>query len=305
MEILQKLLVTMPDAYVVVEADAIAKIYSTIPEDEKPSLSEIRTVAPRVAPPFSLMCICWHDVEFPGRMAYVTTVFACPFAKAVAKNQHVGRMLPSAHEDDWVIMLWTRMVPDDALAVSMDEANRDWISVDSAVVAVSRTDGSLIANRRGQFVTSLQELHEEGSGAPYARDPDGPKGVLDIPLMALAFMNAKNAELSDAKWTPSRAVRRRAKKAGEQEPGPVVYKILGIKMATRKQPGVASAPDMDAEKVRRSLHTCRGHFKEYTDKGLFGKHFGLFWVNDHQRGSKAKGSIEKDYRIMVSGDQSP
>jgi hypothetical protein len=49
--------------------------------------------------------------------------------------------------------------------------------------------------------------------------------------------------------------------------------------------------------LKQALHICRGHFKDYRQKGLFGKYQGLFWWDSHLRGSSTVGITEKDYQI--------
>jgi len=47
----------------------------------------------------------------------------------------------------------------------------------------------------------------------------------------------------------------------------------------------------------KRMHTCRGHFKNYTEKGLFNKFKGIYWWNNHLKGSELLGKIQKDYKI--------
>jgi hypothetical protein len=54
--------------------------------------------------------------------------------------------------------------------------------------------------------------------------------------------------------------------------------------------------------IRRALHICRGHFKDYRESGLFGRNFGIYWWNMQARGSKEHGEIKKGYRITGGHD---
>ncbi len=50
----------------------------------------------------------------------------------------------------------------------------------------------------------------------------------------------------------------------------------------------------------KALHICRGHFKDYSQgKGLFGKYKGLYWWDNHIRGSEDAGIIVKDYAVKL------
>lgn len=45
------------------------------------------------------------------------------------------------------------------------------------------------------------------------------------------------------------------------------------------------------------LHVVRGHFKDYREKGLFGRVRGIFYWEPHVRGNPERGATEKDYSV--------
>lgn len=49
--------------------------------------------------------------------------------------------------------------------------------------------------------------------------------------------------------------------------------------------------------LKRALHIVRGHFADYTERGLFGRQHGLFWFSQHMRGSAKVGVALKDYKF--------
>lgn len=49
--------------------------------------------------------------------------------------------------------------------------------------------------------------------------------------------------------------------------------------------------------LKQALHLCRGHFKAYDGKGLFGKYTGTYWWPSHYRGNESIGLINKTYEI--------
>jgi len=51
--------------------------------------------------------------------------------------------------------------------------------------------------------------------------------------------------------------------------------------------------------LKYALHICRGHFRTYDEKPLFGKVTGTFWVPAHIRGDVSIGKIKKDYEIVI------
>ncbi|MBI2334210.1 hypothetical protein HYU96_00200 [Candidatus Daviesbacteria bacterium] len=49
--------------------------------------------------------------------------------------------------------------------------------------------------------------------------------------------------------------------------------------------------------LKRALHIVRGHFADYTESGLFGRHHGLYWFPQHMRGVSEEGLSLKDYHF--------
>ncbi|CAB4130500.1 hypothetical protein UFOVP130_7 [uncultured Caudovirales phage] len=54
--------------------------------------------------------------------------------------------------------------------------------------------------------------------------------------------------------------------------------------------------------IERRLHICRGHFKDYRERGLFGREKGLFWWDSCVRGSGTKGLALKNYAVHLGGE---
>lgn len=55
--------------------------------------------------------------------------------------------------------------------------------------------------------------------------------------------------------------------------------------------------------LKRALHICRGHFKDFRETGLFGKFRDIYWWNPQLRGSAENGVVEKDYKVSAPHDQ--
>lgn len=49
--------------------------------------------------------------------------------------------------------------------------------------------------------------------------------------------------------------------------------------------------------LRKALHICRGHFKHFEDKPLFGRVRGTFWWGSMVRGTESKGKVIHDYEV--------
>lgn len=113
----------------------------------------------------------------------------------------------------------------------------------------------------------------------------------------LSFAHCKNVTTVDHATPPKVAAKRR--KAGK--PVGVTYKTLvidGMKEVLRTEGAV------EKNGLKKALHICRGHFATYTeDKPLFGKITGTFWKPMHTRGSKKRGEVKKDYKVVASGQE--
>jgi len=49
--------------------------------------------------------------------------------------------------------------------------------------------------------------------------------------------------------------------------------------------------------LKKALHICRGHFKDYRETGLFGKFHDIYWWDSQVRGTLENGVVLKDYKI--------
>lgn len=108
-------------------------------------------------------------------------------------------------------------------------------------------------------------------------------------LWATCFLHCKNIEAKDV--VPAKKL----SDIWEKQSGrPLVkYKTLVISPHFRNRPGATSGLG-----VRMNpLHICRGHFKQFDDRPLFGKYRGLFWWESQIRGNKKQGVVLKDYKI--------
>jgi hypothetical protein len=54
--------------------------------------------------------------------------------------------------------------------------------------------------------------------------------------------------------------------------------------------------------LKKAVHICRGHFKDYREHGLFGKYKGLYWWDMHVKGNKESGIVDKEYSVKLEDD---
>lgn len=118
------------------------------------------------------------------------------------------------------------------------------------------------------------------------------QAVLPVLLLALTFCHCKNTVV--APWVfPPKLVKKRS----EHDRAPItkVY-TLDIRPVHKV---LSAAQASSGGSLRNALHICRGHLKDFSHgPGLFGKFKGLYWRNMTVRGTKAKGEVNKDYRVL-------
>jgi hypothetical protein len=112
---------------------------------------------------------------------------------------------------------------------------------------------------------------------------------------ATCFLHCKNIEAADV--TPNRKQSDSFQKTSGR---PLVqYKTLSIAPGWRKIVGGRG----ETCGIHPALHICRGHFKKFDDKPLFGKYTGLFWWESQVRGNKKHGIVLKDYKIASPNER--
>jgi hypothetical protein len=158
-------------------------------------------------------------------------------------------------------------------------------------------DGKFVKDESGK--ESIEVLHYLDTNSEAILDYiEGSAVTSSYPaLLAISLMNCKNVK-RDRVDAPPKLQRSRVK-SGKL---PLMsYHVLNIDPmkevldAARREAGPGTS-------IAKALHICRGHFKDFTEKGVFGKHKGWYWWHPHIRGT-AHRIIIKDYE--VSGPTKP
>jgi hypothetical protein len=110
-------------------------------------------------------------------------------------------------------------------------------------------------------------------------------------FLAVTFCHCKNVKV--VAQQANRATRRRAQREGTS-----LLKLHTLEIAPVKKmlDATRAASGVD---LKNALHICRGHFKDYRERGLFGKVKGLFWWDMYIRGEPNQGSVGKDYTVAI------
>jgi len=108
-------------------------------------------------------------------------------------------------------------------------------------------------------------------------------------FLSLSFMHCKNVtiESNDPKRLPNGRISRHSPK--------ITYKTLKIEPMKKI---LETEGDIQHNGLKRALHICRGHFKDFTQgPGLFGRNKGLYWWDSQVRGKIENGIVVKDYSV--------
>jgi hypothetical protein len=115
-------------------------------------------------------------------------------------------------------------------------------------------------------------------------------------LLAISFMNCKNTVRVERSQRPPRI-------KGHNSRAPAV-KFYTLEIEPMKRV-LESEGDVEHNGISNALHICRGHFKDYRERGLFGRQRGLYWWNAQVRGSAERGIVVKDYSVGMGTNETP
>jgi hypothetical protein len=149
-----------------------------------------------------------------------------------------------------------------------------------------KPDGSLFAQPNGDVFAAAAS---SGGEVPDAVMDGGPPFLHPI-LLALSFMNAPN--IRTLEHTPPPELQNARRRRGKF---PLhTYKTIVIDAIKRM---IAECSRSSGTDLRTALHQCRGHFKNFDDKPLFGRVKGKFWWAPQVRGTRSQGVSKHDYKV--------
>lgn len=118
------------------------------------------------------------------------------------------------------------------------------------------------------------------------------RSYLDVALLTFSFMHCKNVQ-----FVPKGAGVNKGKR---NRHGPHVrYHILEIEPMKKI---LRTEGKSEETGLKKALHICRGHFKDYRESGLFGRNKGIYWWDAHTRGSLSEGVVGKDYLVNLGSE---
>ena len=218
-----------------------------------------------VAPPFPTLWVEWRT----SRARQVVTGRRLPELRGVAM---VSRDRPGGGWETMLSAFWSR------------DRGAELFGIWRATIA---PDGSLEA---------LVRLAPREDGDPARAEAlENLNGSATIPaLMAVAFSHCRNVRRVAV--SPDKRLDRARVRRGKRPFVRFTTLVIDPMREVLRTEGGAEIRGLAA-----ALHICRGHFKTYDERPLFGRLRGTFWWGDHVRGNAAEGVVAKDYAVTAPG----
>jgi hypothetical protein len=125
--------------------------------------------------------------------------------------------------------------------------------------------------------------------------------TVDIAFLTFSFMHCKNVVREEIGPGTRNYVKRNRHNVPRIKQ--TVLKVVPMKEYTRHIRATGNIQYYTGGRV--PVHIRRGHFRDYTKKGLFGKHKGIFWFDMTTVGVSKDGKIEKTYVIETKNSNEP
>lgn len=142
--------------------------------------------------------------------------------------------------------------------------------------------------RMGIYSSFSPEINPNLSEGDKAWLSDTMEELNSVVLLALNFLHCKNVIPAENRL-PRQLTRARKRK---NKPYFERFHTLVVE-STKKI--LNDEGEAQTRGLSHAMHICRGHFKTYDKKGLFGKYKGTFWVSPHVRGDRSIGRVDKNY----------
>lgn len=255
----------------VIVADNVAHYLYAVTDQE---VWNVETDFPNLAPPFENF---WLEHRFPSRG--VSREFGAYRLPAAVQDMTVG------------VQVRGQPLADGWRAVGMVlVAERDVLDFVGVFEWQLDAGGQFTRDAHGQFNfwEGIPRHSPGGTHAANARLSD----LLLTTEFAISLMHCQNVRLI-GEMPPAGLSRKFKRRTGQ----PLTrYRVLDIGPMTTLL-DQAGASTGEAGGLQRALHICRGHFKHYGGRGLFGKYPGMFWWPEHWRGTPAHGTVIKRYNV--------
>lgn len=253
---------------------------------------------PNLAPPFPVM---WMEFRWPKLIRsreHGNTVFDTSVSRGA------GVLIESFDLEDR-IPLFAKPLPAETIEVMRAQGIRWWQVLTAVIQGGAKVDNEIVwtvplaswcvtDKGRATMPDKTGTLKVGGEGNPMLIYPELdaswiPKEIAtDTPMMfhiaclALSFLHCKNIR-TEATTPPAALSKARTRRHGAPPLRP--YKTLVIEPLKRILHTEGRAGSVG---LAKALHICRGHFKDYTEHGLFGRYHGVYWWEDRVKETTEK-----------------
>jgi hypothetical protein len=248
---------------------------------------DISTDFPNLAPPFE---ICWMEYRMPSIITINENTVHIP---GELRGMNVG------------VLVQGMLIPDQikghdffggktdckwslGVVVLFDIKRRDLSGGDVAIDIGVNSDGTV--GRYGDKLAFRFVFNSRGmkpfEGLPPGQMQNYYATFAHPALLAISFMHCKNVELVENKFTSKH----------RRDKGQPTTKFYTLKIDPMKRI-LKTEGNRESTGLKNALHICRGHFKDYREKGLFGKYKGIYWWDSQVRGNSDSGIVDKDYEV--------
>ena len=115
-----------------------------------------------------------------------------------------------------------------------------------------------------------------------------------VMFWAIGMLHCRNVK--SVPLTPSRKQHPANRKERRAQ---IRFHVLKVEVPTRTR-ATSSTSSTESTGRQFSAHICRGHFKDFREKGLFGKNKGVYWWSPQLRGDEQFGMVDKTYEADIS-----
>lgn len=117
-----------------------------------------------------------------------------------------------------------------------------------------------------------------------------------VPWMTMSFLHCRNVRVEKG---PPHSMEVQAARRRRGRPPLVRWRTVIVEPFKKARAANTAAGPVGDSEDHRALHICRGHFKRFDGRGLFGKWRGVYWWPMQARGRASAGEVKKDYEVRV------
>lgn len=241
---------------------------------------------PNCAPPWESFWMEFAAPDYIGSETWGKQPWSGP--------KKIGYLIESYSPEDFKAAQGNRLLPeeeiDQAKWCMVAQGIAEWRGIGQEPVAVLLPLHFYLVNPDGQlgkrWATFARDVVEDAIDEIAAMTQPW-----TFPMfMALSFLHCKNVatRIVEPEKKLSRAFERRH---GRPLSKHHVIEIRPITEMLEREGGAST------HGVARALHITRGHFRDYTQRGLFGKLKGVFWFDQHLRGTSQAGTVTQEFEV--------